>query len=122
MDTRERILRKIGSSPITHWLMRKVVAGHWRRMHKAPEVQKCIEAFRANAPNTVEHQQAFFAYGMASQKELEKSRFSAWPPGSAQIGAMPQKMETGIATTSEIEEFRRLGRGGHAASAVFIGV
>lgn len=76
MDMRERILRKIGSWPIT-------VVAHWRRMHSAREVQKCIEACRAAAPNTVEQQQAFFAYGMALQKELEKSGFSVSPPEAA---------------------------------------
>jgi hypothetical protein len=102
MDMRERILRKIGSWPITHWVMRKVVVAHWRRMHSAREVQKCIEACRAAAPNTVEQQQAFFAYGMALQKELEKSGFSVSPPEAAQnIGALLQEMVTGTATTSE---------------------
>jgi hypothetical protein len=82
--------------------MRKVLAAHWRRMHSAREVQKCIEAIRATAPDTVEHQQAFLAYGMALQRELEKSGFSVSPPGAAQnIAALLQKFETGTATTSE---------------------
>ena len=40
--------------------------------------------------------------------ELEKSRFYAWPPGSAQIEPLLQKIETGTAIASEVEEFRRL--------------
>ena len=80
----------------------------WRRLHKAPEVQERIKAFRATAPNTVDQHQAFFAYGMALQKELEKSKFSAWPPGSAQIEALLHKLENGNAVESDVAEFRRL--------------
>jgi len=98
MDMRERIARKIGSWPITQWVGKKLAKAMWRKLHKAPEVQKRIEAFRATAPNTLEQQQAFFAYGMALQKELEKSRFTAWPPGSAQI----EKLEKGDPSASEI--------------------
>jgi len=34
MDTRERILRKIGSSPITNWILTKLLMVKRRRMHK----------------------------------------------------------------------------------------
>lgn len=45
---------------------------------------------------------------MALQKELEKSKFSAWPPGSAQIEALLHKLENGNAVESDVAEFRRL--------------
>ena len=45
---------------------------------------------------------------MALQKELEKSKFSAWPPGSAQIEALLHKLENGNAVESDVGEFRRL--------------
>jgi signal transduction histidine kinase len=102
MDMRERILREIGSWPITHWVMRRFWVAYWRRMHQAREVEKCLEALDATALNTAERQQAYFAYDMALQKELEKSGFSVSPPGAAQnIAALLQKFETGTATTSE---------------------
>ena len=105
---RERIARKIGSWPITHWVLRKFAMVMWRRLHKAPEVQERMKALRATAPQTQEQYNAFFEYGMALQKEVEKSRFSAWPPGSAQIEPLLQKIETGTAIANEVEEFRRL--------------
>jgi len=43
---------------------------------------------------------------MALQKELEKSKFSAWPPGSAQIEALLHELEN--AAESDVAEFRRL--------------
>ena len=108
MKTRERILRKIGSWPITHWVLRKFGMVMWRRLHKAPEVQERINALRAAAPRTQEQYNAFLEYTMALQTELEKSRFSAWPPGSAQIEPLLYKLENGNPNPSEIEEFRRL--------------
>jgi len=108
MDTRERILKRIGSWPVTHWVGRKLLAVKWRRMHKVPEVRGRLKALSVTAPHTVEQYNAFVEYAMALQKELEKSRFSAWPPGSAQIEAMLQKLEKGNPTASENEEFRRL--------------
>jgi hypothetical protein len=77
-------------------------------MHKAPEVQKRLEAFSAATPNTLEQRKAFVEYAMAMQTELEKSNCNAWPPKSAQIEAMLQKLEKGNATVTEIEEFRQL--------------
>jgi signal transduction histidine kinase len=44
MDTLERILRKIGSWPITHWVVRKLLMVKRRRMLKAPEIQQRLEA------------------------------------------------------------------------------
>lgn len=88
--------------------LEKIRNGDVAQIHKAPEVQECIKAFRATAPNTVEQHQAFFAYGMALQKELEKSKFSAWPPGSAQIEALLHKLENGNANESDVAEFRRV--------------
>ena len=79
----------------------------WRRLHKAPEVQERIDALRAAAPRTQEQYNAFLKYTMALQKELEKSRFSASPPGSAQIEPLLCKLENGNLNPSEIEEFRR---------------
>jgi len=104
----ERIARKIGSWPIVQWVIRKLGTAMWRRMHKAPEVQKRLEALSAATPNTLEQRKAFVEYAMALQKELEKSKWNAWPPKSAQIEAMLQKLEKGNATASEIEEFRQL--------------
>ena len=104
----ERIARKIGSWPIVQWVIRKLGTAMWRRMHKAPEVQKRLEALSATTPYTLEQHNAFVEYGMALQKELEKSKWNAWPPKSAQIEAMLQKLEKGNATASEIEEFRQL--------------
>ena len=103
MDTRRRILRKIGSWPITHWVVRKLLAVKRRRMHKAPEVQQRIKAISA-----------FVYYTPALQNKLAKSTLmevDALPPGTiqiVQIHAMLRKIETGNATASEIEEFRRL--------------
>ena len=108
MDMRERIARKIGSWPITHWVLRKFAMVMWRRLHKAPEVQERFKSLRATAPQTQEQYNAFFEYGMALQKEAEKSRFYAWPPGSAQIEPLLYKVENGNANPSEIEELRRL--------------
>jgi hypothetical protein len=108
MDIRERILRKIGSWPITHWVLRKFCMVMGRRLHKAPEVQERLKALSATEPQTQEQYNAFFEYTMALQKEVEKSRFSAWPPGSAQIEPLLQKIETGSAIANEVEEFRRL--------------
>lgn len=108
MDTRERILRKIGSSPITHWVLKKLMIVKLRRTEKAPEVQKRFRALSAIAPNTLEYRKAYAEYGMAFMKELEKSRFYAWPPGSAQIEPLLRKIEAGTAIANEVEEFRRL--------------
>jgi len=106
MDMRERIAREIGSSPIFHWVLRKFLAVKWRRTQEAPEVQERLKALSATAPHTLEQYNAFAEYAMALGNELEKSRFSAWPPGTA-IGALLQKLEEGMATASEIEQFRR---------------
>lgn len=109
MNVTERIARKIGSWPLVLWVIRKlVIPAMWRRMHKAPEVQKRLEALSAATPNTLEQREAFVEYSMALVKELEKSKWYAWPPKSPQIEAMLQKLEKGNATVSEIEEFRQL--------------
>ena len=114
MDTRERILRKIGSLPITHWVLRKLLAVKGRRMHKAPEVQQRIKGISAAAPHLQEQVDAFVHYTTALQNKLAKSplmEVDALPPGTiqiVQIHAMLRKIETGNATASDIEEFRRL--------------
>ena len=97
MDTgRARgILRKIGSWPITHCVTRKLLAVKWLRRHKVPEVEQRIEAISAAAPPA-----------RSTLMDVD-----ALPPGTiqiVQIHAMLQKIETGNATASEIEEFRRL--------------
>jgi len=104
----EHLARKIGSWPIVQWVIRKRGAAILRRMHNEPEVQKSLEALSAATPHTLEQREAFVEYSMAVQKELEKSKWSAWPPKTAQIEAMLQKFEKGNATASEIEEFRQL--------------
>ena len=104
----ERIARKIGSWPIVQWVIRKRGTAILRRMHNEPEVQKCLEAFSAATPNTLEQRKAFVEYFMAGQKVLEKLECNAWPPKTAQIEAMLQKLKNGNATASEIEEFRQL--------------
>jgi hypothetical protein len=83
----ERIARKISSLPIVQWVLRKLGTSMWRRMHKAPEVQK-LEALFAASLNSLEQGKAFVEYAMALQKEAEESKWSAWPPKSAQIEAM----------------------------------
>jgi hypothetical protein len=108
MTVSERIVWKIGSWPIVQWLIRKRGTAILRILHQAPEVQKRVEAFSAATPDTLEQRKAFVEYFMAMQKELEQSKWSAWPPKSAQIEAMLQKLEKGNATASEIEEFRQL--------------
>ena len=108
MDMRKRILTKIGSWRITHWAMKKFMEVQLREADKALEVQKRFRALSAIAPDTLEYRKAYAEYGMAFMAELEKSRFYAWPPGSSQIGGLLQKIQTGTAATSEIEEFRRL--------------
>jgi hypothetical protein len=52
METRERILRKIGSSPIFRWFVGKFLMVKWRRMQQVPEVQERIKALSAAAPNS----------------------------------------------------------------------
>ena len=104
----KRILIKICSTRPYQWAMRKFAMVMWRRLHKSPEVQERIKALRATAPQTQEQYSAFFEYGMALEKEAEKSRFYAWPPGSAQIAPLLQKVETGAAIADEVEEFRGL--------------
>jgi hypothetical protein len=52
METRERILRKIGSSPIFRWFVGKFLMVKWRRMQQVPEVQERIKALSATAPNS----------------------------------------------------------------------
>jgi len=83
-------------------------------MQKAPEVQERIKAIRAAAPHTQEQLHAHLQYHMAVLNELAKSKWvnvDALPPEEAQLAqtlALLQKIETGNATASEIEEFRRL--------------
>jgi len=108
MMLRERIARKIGSLPITHWVMRKYITAMWRKIHKTPEVQKRIEALSTATPSTLEQEKAFVEYSMALVKEMEKSKWYAWPPNSGQIDMILHKIEKGDATASEIEEFRQL--------------
>ena len=127
MDTRRSILRKIGSWPITHWVMRKLLAVKWRRMHKAPEVQQRIKAISAAAPHIQEQFEAFVSYTMTLQNKLPRSKLievDALPPGTiqiVQIHAMLWKIETGNATASDIEEFRRLA-GGPAELATAVSI
>ena len=88
MDTRRSILQKIGSWPITHWVMRKLLAVKWRRMHKAPEVQQRIKAISAAAPHIQEQFEAFVSYTMTLQNKLARSKLievDALPPGTIQI-------------------------------------
>jgi hypothetical protein len=112
MDTRERILRKIGSWPITHRVMRKLLAVKFHRIQKAPEVQERLKALSAATPDTLEQRKAFFDCTNALHKELSKTNGlllkSAWPREAPEIEGMLQKLEKGNATASQIEEFRRL--------------
>ena len=84
MMVSERIARKIVSWPIFHWVIRILRTLMWHRMQKAPEVQKRLEALSAATPNTLEQRKAFVEYAMALQKELEKSKWHAWPPKTPQ--------------------------------------
>ena len=93
---------------IFNWVVRKLLIMKFRRVEKVPQVQERAKAFKGTAPNTPEHLKAYFEYITAVEKELEKSRFYAWPPGSVQIEPLLRKIETGTATASEIEEYRRL--------------
>jgi hypothetical protein len=102
------IARTISSLPGAQWVLRKLGTLMWRRWHKAPEVQKCVEALRAATPKTEEQRKAFADYAMALFEESAKSKWSAWPPKSAQIEVMLQKLEKGNATAGEFEEFRQL--------------
>jgi hypothetical protein len=72
------IARTISSLPGAQWVLRKLATPMWRRRHKAPEVQKCVEALKATTPHSEEQRKAFAEYIVALVKEGEKpSRL--WP-------------------------------------------
>ena len=59
MHMRKRILIKVWSWKVTHWVAKKFMIATLRRADKAPEVQKRFKGLSAIAPDTLEYRRAY---------------------------------------------------------------
>jgi len=108
----KRILIKICSTRPYQWVMRKILIAIMRRTAKAPEVQERIKALQA-APSPEERFYAHFEAMVAMGNEAAKKKWVKFNEPSPEVMQMMHlqtllpKIESGRATASDIEEFRR---------------
>jgi len=117
----KRILIKICSTRPYQWVMKKILIAIMRRASKAPEVQERMKALQATAPEErfYAHFECLVAMGNEAGKQkgvkfigpspevMEFMRFQGLLLPKLEMRLLPT-LESGNATASEIEEFRRL--------------